>query len=34
MADEVQRVLPEAVSTHPDGYKMVDYNMLKISRVL
>ena len=34
MADEVERALPNAVSTHPDGYKMVDYNMLNISRVL
>ena len=32
MADEVERVLPEAVCTHPDGYKMVDYTMLGISR--
>ena len=28
MADEVETVLPEAVVTHPDGYKMVDYGML------
>ena len=34
MADEVERVLPEAVRTHPDDYKMVDYNMLGIDRVL
>lgn len=29
MADEVEAVLPEAVSVHPDGYKMVDYAMLR-----
>ena len=34
MADEVERVMPEAVSVHPDGYKMVDYVMLGISRNL
>lgn len=34
MADEVKRVMPEAVSVHPDGYKMVDYAMLGISRNL
>jgi hypothetical protein len=28
MADEVEVVLPEAVSVHPDGYKMVNYGML------
>jgi len=32
MADEVETVLPEAVSVHPNGYKMVDYAMLGISR--
>jgi hypothetical protein len=32
MADEVETVLPEAVSMHPDGYKVVDYGMLGISR--
>ena len=32
MADEVQAVRPEAVSMHPDGYKMVNYAMLGISR--
>ena len=31
MADEVERVLPEAVSLHSDGYKRVDYAMLDIS---
>lgn len=30
MADEVERVLPEAVSTGPDGYQVVDYGMLGI----
>ena len=28
MADEVEAVLPEAVSTHPSGFKMVDYSKL------
>lgn len=31
MAQEVERVMPDAVSTHPDGYKTVDYGMLGIS---
>lgn len=34
MADEVEKVMPEAVSIHPNGYKMVDYTMLRISRNL
>ena len=34
MADEVERAMPEAVSVHPDGYKMVNYAMLGISRNL
>lgn len=34
MADEVEQVMPEAVSVHPDGYKVVDYTMLGISRDL
>lgn len=28
MADEVEKVIPEAVLTHPSGFKMVDYSML------
>jgi len=32
MAQEVETVMPEAVSAHPDGYKLVDYEMLGISR--
>lgn len=32
MADDVETVMPEAVSIHPDGYKMVNYDMLGISR--
>jgi hypothetical protein len=28
MADEVQQIMPRAVSLHPDGYKRVDYGML------
>ena len=31
MADEVESVLPEAVSIHPGGYKQVSYAMLGIS---
>ena len=31
MADEVETVMPEAVSRHADGYKMVNYAMLGIS---
>jgi hypothetical protein len=31
MADEVETVMPEAVSVHPDGYKMVNYALLGIS---
>jgi len=34
MADEVERVIPEAVFIHPNGYKMVNYAMLGISRNL
>jgi hypothetical protein len=30
MADEVETVLPEAVSVNHDGYKLVDYAMLGI----
>ena len=32
MADEVEVVMPAAVSVGADGYKRVDYNMLGISR--
>ena len=31
MADEVEAVMPAAVSVGPDGYKRVDYGMLGIS---
>ena len=34
MADEVEIVLPEAVSLHTDGYKLVDYAMLGVDRAL
>ena len=34
MADEVETVMPAAVYTHSDGYKMVNYAMLGISRVV
>jgi len=30
MADEVEQVMPEAVSMHPEGYRMVNYGMLGI----
>lgn len=30
MADEVQKVMPRAVTTGADGYKLVDYTMLGI----
>ena len=30
MADEVETVIPEAISVHPDGYKMINYRMLGI----
>ena len=32
MADEVERVLPEAVCLRSDGYKMVDYAMLGVTQ--
>jgi hypothetical protein len=32
MAQEAETFMPEAVSMHPDGYKMVDYAMLGITR--
>ena len=32
MADEVETVIPEAVSVHPNGYKQVNYSMLGITR--
>lgn len=31
LANEVESVVPEAVSIHPDGYKMVNYSVLGIS---
>ncbi len=31
MAQEVETIMPQAVTTHPDGYKLVDYTMLTIS---
>ena len=34
MADEVEQVMPQAVSVHADGYKRVDYAMLGILRPL
>lgn len=33
MADEVEGVLPVAVSVAPDGYKMVNYSLLEIKYV-
>ena len=32
MADEVEKVMPGAVSVHPDGYKVVNYALLGKSR--
>jgi hypothetical protein len=32
MADEVETVMPEAVSVHANGYKVVDYTLLGIRR--
>ena len=32
MAQEVEKIMPEAVAEHPDGYKMVDYELLGIYR--
>jgi len=32
MADEVERVLPSAVTRHRDGYRVVNYAMLGIAR--
>jgi len=32
MADEVEAVMPCAVSVHPHGYKVVDYAMLGVRR--
>jgi len=34
MADEVETVVPEAVCVHADGYKMVNYALLGITRSL
>lgn len=34
MADEVETVLPAAVTTHADGYKRVNYRLLGINRAL
>ena len=34
MADEVETVVPAAVCMHPDGYKMVDYSMLRAHSTL
>ena len=33
MIDEVETIVPEAVSVHPDGFKRVDYAMLGIERL-
>jgi hypothetical protein len=34
MIDEVETIMPEAVSSHEDGYKRVDYALLGITRYL
>jgi len=31
MADEVEKVMPEAIVQHPSGFKMVDYSMLGLA---
>jgi hypothetical protein len=31
MADEVEKVMPEAISLHPSGFKMVDYRMMGLA---
>lgn len=33
MADEVEKVVPEAVTEHESGYKMVDYNIATQTRI-
>ena len=30
MADEVEKIMPDAVTVHPSGYKMVNYSMLGV----
>jgi hypothetical protein len=32
MADEVEKTIPKAISTHPHGYKLVNYSLLGINR--
>lgn len=34
IADEVETIMPDAVSVHPDGYKMVDYGRLGITKAI
>ena len=34
MADEVETVMPEAVSSDPDGYKLVNYSLLGIKQAV
>ena len=34
MANEIELVMPAAVVLHPDGYKMVNYDMLGIARTV
>jgi len=34
MVDEVEPIVPEAISLHPDGYKLVDYALLGIAQPL
>ncbi len=34
MADEVESVMPEAVSLHSEGFKTVDYGLLGIERTV
>ena len=30
IADEVEAIMPDAVITHPSGYKMVNYSMINV----
>jgi len=34
MIDEVESLMPDAVSLHADGFKRVDYDMLGVARVV
>ena len=34
MADEVEEIYPEAVTTYPNGYKSVDYSLILQDRIM